>query len=349
MAFAFDKSGPCLRWKGTRMTPLRIGILGAANIARQFVAGVRGSEKVVVAAVASRRQQTAETFAREFGIAKAVSPYEALLADPEIDAVYNPLPNGLHAEWSIRAAEAGKYVLCEKPLGPRAEDVRAMFAAADKNGVRLVEAYPYLSQPQTLQLRELVASGAIGRVRMLYASFGFTLDRPGDIRWDAGLGGGALLDVGCYTVSLARVITGARPGRVSAAPDWAESGVDRSMVATLEHEGGALAQICASFAAVHNRFAVIVGESGVIETNFWNHTSADFPPTLRLRKGHAPNAPFEIVQAAQVNGFRAEAESFADHVAGGVWNGASAQESLDIAETLDAILASARSGAGVNL
>jgi D-xylose 1-dehydrogenase (NADP+, D-xylono-1,5-lactone-forming) len=328
---------------------LRIGILGAARIARQFCDGVRGSDKVTVAAVASREAGKAEAFARDLGVARAVASYEALLDDADIDAVYNPLPNSLHAAWSIRAAEAGKHVLCEKPLGPGAEEVRAMFAAAARAGVKLAEAYPYLAQPHVRTLRDLIAGGAIGAVRQLYASFGFMLDRPRDIRWDASLGGGALLDVGCYTVSLARVVLDERPTRVAAAPDWAESGVDRSMVATLEHKSGAAAQVAASFAMAHQRFALIVGEEGVIETNFWNHTSAEFPASVRLRKSHAPNAPFALVPADAVNGFRAEAESFADYVAGGAWSGATQQQSLDIAETLDAILASARSGAGVLL
>ena len=153
--------------------PLRIGILGAANIARLFVAGVRPSAKVAVTAVASRDANRARKFAGETGIAQVHATYEAFLADPAIEAVYNPLPNNLHAEWTIRAANAGKHVLCEKPLATSATEARAMFDAAARNSVQLVEAYPYRAQPQTFKLRELLKEKAIGRLQLVHASFGF--------------------------------------------------------------------------------------------------------------------------------------------------------------------------------
>ena len=140
--------------------PLRIGILGAARIARQFTDGVRSSRKVEVTAVASRDAAKAEAFARDMRIARAHSSYEALLADPAIDAIYNPLPNTLHAEWSLLAIAAGKHVLCEKPLATSPGDVRTMFDTAKRRGVCLVEGYPYRAQPQTLKLRELMAANA---------------------------------------------------------------------------------------------------------------------------------------------------------------------------------------------
>jgi hypothetical protein len=162
--------------------PLRIGILGAANIARLFVAGVCPSLKVAVTAVASRDVERGRKFASETGITQVQPTYEALLADPEIDAIYNPLPNNLHAEWSIRAANAGKHVLCEKPLATSATEARAMFAAAARNGVQLAEAYPYRAQPQTLKLRELLKEKAIGRLQLIQASFGFPMTDAANIR-----------------------------------------------------------------------------------------------------------------------------------------------------------------------
>src|ERR1700709_1944789 len=130
--------------------PVRVGVLGAANIARQFISGVKPSSLVAVAAVASRSAQKAEKCAHENAVSRFHGSYEALLADPEIDAIYNPLPNSLHAQWSIRACEAGKHVLCEKPLAVTGEEALAMFEAAQRHGVHLVEGYPYLAQPQTL-------------------------------------------------------------------------------------------------------------------------------------------------------------------------------------------------------
>src|ERR1700759_4797003 len=153
---------------------LRIGVLGAANIARSFISGVKPSSTVVVTAVASRSGDKAEKFAKENDVPRFHGSYEALFADPEIDAIYNPLPNSLHAEWSIRACEAGKHVLCEKPLCTSADEARAMFAAARKKGVHLAEGYPYRAQPQTIALLELINSGAIGPLQLFQASFGFT-------------------------------------------------------------------------------------------------------------------------------------------------------------------------------
>jgi D-xylose 1-dehydrogenase (NADP+, D-xylono-1,5-lactone-forming) len=191
--------------------PLQIGILGAARIARLFVEGVRASRKVAVRAVAARDVERARSFARELRVPHVHPTYEALLADPQIDAVYNPLPNSLHAEWSIRAADAGKHVLCEKPLAASANEARSMFEAARRNQVYLVEAYPYRAQPVTLKLRELLAAGAIGRLQMIQAYIGFSIADPADIRFDAALAGGSIMDGGSYPVSLVRMVAGARP------------------------------------------------------------------------------------------------------------------------------------------
>ena len=146
----------------TTANKLRIGILGAANIARNFTAALRGSEKVDVCAVASRDAAKSAAFAAEVGIAQSFASYEALLADPSIEAVYNPLPNNLHAEWTIKAADAGKHVLCEKPFAANALEAQAMFDAAKRNHVIVVEAYPYRAQPQTIRLAQLLRDGAIG-------------------------------------------------------------------------------------------------------------------------------------------------------------------------------------------
>lgn len=329
---------------------LRIGILGAAKIARAFVAGVRPSSKVVVTAVASRQAGTAEAFAREFGLPKAYAPYEAMLADPEIDAVYNPLPNTLHAEWSIKAAEAGKHVLCEKPLAASADEAAAIFDAARRHGVHIVEAYPYLSQPQTIRLKELIAEGALGPLRLVRASFGFTMEDPGNIRLSPAMAGGSLLDAGSYPVSLVRTVVGERPTRVHAVGDWGETGVDRSMVATLEHANGVLAQISCSFGTAVHRHAIIAGSEGAVETSYSNHTSPLLPAVLQLKRGTSWEAAYERVALPETNGFLAEAESFADFVAGsGPWTGATPDQSVDIARTLDAIAASARGRVSVDL
>ena len=331
--------------------PLRVGILGTAHIARSFVAGVQPSARVTVSAVASRDAGKAVAFAREFSIARHFGSYEALLADREIDAVYIPLPNSLHAEWSIRAARAGKHVLCEKPLSATAGEARTMFDTARRHGVHLVEGYPYRAQPQTLKLRELLDAGVIGDVRLIQASFGFTLGSGENIRLSAELAGGALMDIGTYPVSLVRMIAKARPSRVHSVAEWTGGGVDRALAATLRFESGLFAQITCSFSTCLHRQALIAGSNGVIQTTYLNHTSTLPQAVLQLRVGTDKDAADSTVQTSAVNGFLAEAEAFEQLVRGGPtqWSGTTPEESIDIMLTLDAIRMSARSGSAVEI
>jgi xylose dehydrogenase (NAD/NADP) len=326
--------------------PLRFGILGTAKIARSFVEGVRPSRHATVTSVASRDAAKARPFAQATGLARHFPSYEALLADRDIDAVYIPLPNSLHAEWSIRALQAGKHVLCEKPLSATAAEARAMFDAARQNRVHLVEGYPYRAQPQTLKLRELLNGGVIGDVQLIQGSFGFSLGTGENIRLSPQLAGGALMDIGTYPVSLARMIAKARPIRVHAVAEWSTSGVDRALAATLEHEGGLLAQITCSFNTCVHRQALIAGTHGVIQTTYLNHTSAASQAVLQLRVGTDKDAVDSIVQTSAINGFLAEADSFARLVSDGPaeWQGTTPEESIDGVLTLEAILESARSG-----
>ncbi len=332
--------------------PLRFGILGAAKIARAFIAGIAPSDRVVAAAVASRAPDKAEAFARETGVPRWHGSYDALLADPAIDAVYIPLPNSLHAEWAIKAAQAGKPVLCEKPLAIGESDAKAMFEAGRRHGVPIVEAYPYMAQQQTMKLRELVADRAVGRITAIRASFGVAVADASNIRLSPSLGGGALLDAGTYPFSLIRIVAGERPVRVQATARFAANGVDLTTAANIVFPGGILAQMTCSFETAYWRHAEIAGTEGVIETNYLNHPPLYGPPLLRLRQGTAFDAPFVDIPVPEGNGFRREAESFADMLARGPesWTGASEAESLDIAATLEAIAASARAdGAWISL
>jgi len=332
-------------------SPLRIGILGAAKIARLFVESVRASRKVVVAAVASRDIDRATAFARDTGVATVHTTYGALLDDPEIDAIYVPLPNNLHAAWSIRAADAGKHVLCEKPLAATAAEARAVFEAARENGVYVVEAYPYRAQPQTMKMRELLAAKAIGNLHLIQASFGFPLTDSENIRMNPTLAGGALMDAGSYPVSLVRTIAGIKPTRVYAISRWGESGVDLTTLATLEFSSGLLAQLSCSFATARHRHAFIAGDAGSISTTYFNDTSSAFPPLLEVKRGRGWDAQREVIETASGNGFLAQAESFHDLVrqGWGQWVGATPGESIDIALTLDALAVSARTGASADV
>jgi len=343
----------------TDFPPLRYGVLGAANIARAFTRGLAGSAVATVDAVASRGGEKAAAFAAELGIPRHHASYEALLVDPAIEAVYIPLPNDMHAAWAIRACEAGKHVLCEKPLSVTVEEARAMFAAARAHDVHLFEAYPYMSQPQTLRVRALLAEGAVGRVQLVSSAFGFgivspdgaPLGDPANIRLDPARAGGGLLDAGTYSVSMLRIAMGERPTRVLASARFTQTGVDQTVAALVEFPSGAIGQISSSMSTAFHRHATIVGDAGVIETSYSNHAPAEGPLTLRIKRGAPGTVPFETETVAGGDGFRAEGESFARMVRLGAaeWNGATEAESIDTVLTLQAIAASARSGAWVDL
>ena len=330
------------------LSALRIGILGTAGIGANFVRGVSPSQKIKVSAVASRDQARAERFAQDHGITRFFGSYDELLADSEIDAVYNPLPNSLHAHWSIRALEAGKHVLCEKPLATTSEDARAMFRVAEQTGLQLVEGYPYRSQPLTRKLRQILAAGEIGRVELIQASFGFPMTDASNIRLSPTLGGGALWDAGCYPISLVRMIAGECPIRVHAAATWISAQVDKTVVALFEFASGLFAQVSCSFGTAVHRHALIAGSAGIIETTYWNNPPMGRPATLQLRRGTNWEAGFgyESVEAPAVNGFLAEAESFFDLVTQGssCWTGATKAESIDIARMIEAIKHSSQTG-----
>lgn len=342
---------------------LKIGILGCANIARGFVSHVAHSPAVQVVAVASRSAEKAQAFAREFGLARAHASYEALLADPDVQAVYIPLPNSLHAPWAMAAAAQGKHVLCEKPLALNHAQAQGMFDAARQHGVMLLEAYPWWFQPQTRELLRLLQAGVLGELRSVQASFGFTLSNPvGNIRFQPDLGGGALLDAGSYCLSLIRLVMGDLPQSVHAQACWSdggpEKGVDTSLMATLRWADGRRAQLSCAMDGANHRYASIVGSQGVIETEYLNHTGGPDgnpqgwqPSVLRLRTGTAHNLPFEDVPSATGSGFRFAAEAFARLVAERDFAAMerAAQASLDIATLLQALAQSARSEQTVRL
>src|SRR5436190_3299847 len=225
---------------------MRLGILPTARINRAVLTGARLSDRVEVVAVASRDAARAEAYAREHEIERAHGSYEALLEDPAVDAVYISLPNSLHVLWSIRALEAGKHVLCEKPLDRRPEEVERAFAAAERTGRILTEAFMFRHHPQTKRLAEVVAGGAIGELRLVRSSFSFTIAHATNVRLSPELDGGSLMDVGCYCVSGTRLLAG-EPEAVAARQVVGRSGVDMRLTATMSFGGGALAHFDCGF------------------------------------------------------------------------------------------------------
>jgi predicted dehydrogenase len=219
---------------------IRFGVLGAAKIATvRVIPGMRTCELAEVAAIASRDIDKAKDAAAELGIAKAYGSYEELLADPEIDAIYNPLPNHLHVPWSIRAMEAGKHVLCEKPIGMNREEALQMIAARDRAGVKAGEAFMVRVHPQWIRTAEIVQSGEIGELLTMHCVFGYFNRDAGNIRNRPECGGGALMDIGCYPIFFARWIFGTEPVRVSARIDRdPEFGTDSSTSGLLDFPNG---------------------------------------------------------------------------------------------------------------
>jgi predicted dehydrogenase len=342
-----------------KFPPLRLGILGCANIARQFVRDAQSCPDVSIDNVASRDATKSAAFATDFGLARHVGSYEALLADSALDAVYIPLPNTLHKEWAIKSLQAGKHVLCEKPLTLTGTDATEIFAAARANNKFLLEAYPYWFQPQTGDMLDILAAGEIGQVRAIQACFGFTLGKPeGNIRFNPELGGGALLDAGSYPLSLVRMVMGDAPNSVIAYSTWATEGVDLSTMATLTWNDGRRAQISCAMDVGNVRRAVIMGSNGTLETEFLNHTAHNYqhplgfqPSDMRVRPGIPGTIPFETALSGAGSGFRFAAEAFAkvirENDTAAIERAAKA--SIDIARMLEAIALSARENRRIDL
>jgi xylose dehydrogenase (NAD/NADP) len=243
---------------------LNWGLLSTARINRALITPLRASRRNQLAAVASRVQESADQYAREWKIPHAYGSYEALLADPDIDVIYNPLPNHLHAEWTIKAVEAGKHVLCEKPLALRVEDVDAVQVAARKHGRVVAEAFMYRHHPQTLKVQELVKSGSLGTLKLIRGSFSFVLSRDGDIRRDPTKGGGSIWDLGCYPISYARSIIGTNPLEVFGWQVTGHTGVDETFAGQMRFANDVLAQFDSSFAIPFHTLLEIVGSEGTL-------------------------------------------------------------------------------------
>ncbi|MHB8463534.1 MAG: Gfo/Idh/MocA family protein [Acidimicrobiales bacterium] len=227
--------------------PLRIGCLGAAKIApAALTKPAAANDGVVCAAVAARDRKRAEAFATKHGIAKVHATYEALLADDELDAVYNPLPNGLHGLWTMRALDAGKHVLCEKPFTANAAEAVRVAQAADASGLVVMEAFHWRYHPMAARMLEVIASGELGDVRRIEAAMCFPLPLFKDIRWQLDLAGGALMDAGCYPVHMVRTLAGAEPTVTAATAKLHSPGIDRRIDAELAFPDGRTGHVTTS-------------------------------------------------------------------------------------------------------
>lgn len=243
---------------------LRWGLLSTANINRSVIPPLRMSPRNELVAVASRDRTKAEAYAAKWDIPVVHGSYEALLADPNIDVIYNPLPNSMHAEWTIKAVRAGKHVLCEKPLAITTDEVDAMMSAEQETGMVITEAFMYRHHPQTLKVKELVDSGAIGQLRLVKGSFTFNIASEDDIRLNRELVGGSIWDVGCYPISYARYIVGSEPLEVFGWQVTSQTGVDETFTGQMRFADNVVAQFDSGFRAPFRTHMEIVGSSATI-------------------------------------------------------------------------------------
>jgi predicted dehydrogenase len=302
------------------MAELRWGILSTATIARtKVIPGIQKADRCRIVAIASRDEGQARAAAAAAGIPRAFGSYEALLADPEVDAVYIPLPNHLHAEWAIAAAFAGKHVLCEKPLAVTAADAERMIAAAEAAGVHLMEAFMYRLHPSWVAVCELVASGRIGRLVAVQSWFSYFNDDPGNIRNVLAYGGGALFDIGCYCVNLSRLLFGSEPIRVDASVIRdPETGVDVLTSGILDFDGGVATFTCSTRAEDDQRVH-IYGTHGRISIEIPFNIPPDRPTHVFVASGGDPpvNPATERLTFETADPYTVEAERFAAAVLDG--------------------------------
>ena len=295
------------------VTVLRWGVLSTARIGTAVIPATQAADRCEVTAIASRSPDRARAAADSLGIPRAHGSYQALLADPEVDAVYNPLPHHLHAEWTIAAARAGKHVLCEKPLALTVADAERMLAACEEAGVVLMEAFMYRLHPTWVAVRDLVQSGRIGTVRAVDAWFSYFNDDPADIRNTFEAGGGALWDIGCYAVNVARMLFGAEPARVEASIQRDPvNGCDVVSAGLLEFEGGTATFTCATRLEADERVH-IYGSDGWISVPVPFGIPPGRPTEVRLGQGGgSPEGPdLTTLSFDPVDKYRLQAEAFA--------------------------------------
>lgn len=290
------------------------GIFSTAAINERVLAAAAATEAADVVAVASRDASRAEAYAREHGIPRAHGGYEALLEDPDVEAVYIPLPNSLHVPWTLRAVEAGKHVLCEKPFSRRAEDLEEVFERADAAGLVVSEGFMWRHHPQTQKLVELVSSGAIGTLRVVRCQFGFDLGverGAADTRFDPDLDGGALMDVGCYCISAMRLLAG-EPGRVTGEQVVGPTGVDVLFAGTLGFADGVIGHFHCGFVVPRDAELEVVGSSGGL---FVRNPWVVEKPAIDLRRDGAEP---ERISVEEADSFRLELENVSGAIRGEV-------------------------------
>jgi xylose dehydrogenase (NAD/NADP) len=318
------------------------GIISTADINRKVIPGAKASPKVDLIAVASRDQARADAYAKKWEIERAYGSYEALLADPDVEAVYISLPNTMHCEWSVKSVEAGKHVLCEKPFTRHPEEIDTAWDAADRAGRLLSEAFMYRHNPQTKKLRELIDSGAIGEVRVIRSAFSYSLYDEDNIRLRTDVEGGALMDVGCYCVSASRLVAGAEPVSVFGQAWFGPSGTDWVFTGSMRFPGDLLATFdCGTALPNRDELEVIGSEDSLFLDDPWH---ANTPVIERRSDGKV-----ERIELEREDSYRLELENVSDTANGEAELLLGREDAMGQARALEALHRSAQSGEPVTL
>lgn len=320
---------------------LRWGVLSTANIGRAAVnPAIQASANGELVAVASRDADRASEFAAAHGIPRSHGSYEALLEDEGVDALYIPLPNSMHREWTIRAAQAGKHVLCEKPLALDAAECAEMAAAAEENGVKLMEAFMYRFHPRTDRVVQMLREGDIGDLRSIRSVFTFKLTRPDNIRLNPTLGGGALMDVGCYCVNVSRTMAGAEPVEVQAMARNASSGVDDQLAGMLRFDDDLVAHFDCSLTMERAEWYQVAGTEGHLHVPSAFLPGTDDAPIER----HFGRNGADTVLVPGADEYQEMVEHFADAVLNDLPVRFAPSEAAANMRVIEALYTSARSG-----
>jgi D-xylose 1-dehydrogenase (NADP+, D-xylono-1,5-lactone-forming) len=322
---------------------LNWGLLSTARINRALIPPLRASKRNEVVAVASRSLEQAETYAREWDIPRVFGSYEALLDDPDVDVIYNSLPNHLHAEWTIKALHAGKHVLCEKPLVLSVQEVDAIAQATKETGNIVAEAFMYRHHPKTLKVKELVDGGVLGDLQIIRGLFAATFNLKDNYRMVKEMGGGSLWDVGCYPVSYTRLIVGEKPREVFGWQVEGPTGIDETFMGQMRFESGVLAQFVCGFASPFRTSMEIIGSRGTLTVPVPFHPGAS--DKIHLQVGDDA----ETIGIPDQELYIGEVEDMADAVLLGKEPRMSLADSRDIIEMIVGLFESARLGKPVML
>jgi predicted dehydrogenase len=331
---------------GLTQRKVKWGVLGAASIAvRKVIPGMQKGEWSEVVGIASRDVTKAQAAASSLKIDKAYGSYEELLADPQIEAVYNPLPNHLHVPWSIKAAEAGKHVLCEKPIALNAAEARTLLVARDRHGVKIGEAFMVKTHPQWLRTRELVREGRIGELRVIVGAFSYFNRNPANVRNKPEWGGGGLLDIGCYAITMSRFMFGAEPLRVSGLLERdPEFGTDRLASAILEFSGGQSVFTCGTQMVPYQRMQFL-GTKGRIEIEIPFNSPVSQPTRIFTDDGSDPaGAGIKTETILECDQYTIQGDAFSKAIRESTNVPVPLEDAIANMEVIDAMFRSAKSG-----